>query len=953
VRLLVFCDSGSPLAKGFQLCAETVTVSTDATAGADLVYDPQRETCQDVLRRLPPGFKPDAILITNLDYGQFLWGLGEVEVPVVAPISDSNLCFDAFHSAIPFIDLFICNEDRQARVMERYGARTAYLPWLGVDPARSTARGKEPRWDVVFVGNLNPYIHRKRGKLLEALLGAHDRFEARVLTGVDPRTCRERLSEGRIVFNHTIRGEINIRVYEALGASRLLLMEKGNLEVGRHFVDGEHYVTYEPASLIETIERYLRDGHERERIAAAGHAEARKRHTLDAKARAIAERVAELLNGWKRNGGLSAGTLRAKAAGVFLHHGRFGAALRLAEEAASAEGTPETAAQLARVLGALVYFGHASHEDAFERATDTALSLNPRSALCAWNRLELEHARGAPDVAGLRAFIARVEASELGIDFETGPLPLAYDTFRVGWQGSFSEHSEDRRALEAAQRRILLARAYDLFGEEESHAGHAHAALEAWQRSLECGGEDGYVLQKMGTAAAALGRGGEGAALLRRARDCEPFLLGARRDLAALELNMGQREEAAREAKAALDIIVTPFAQFEEPFTTILDHTACPDEVVPYSAEAPIIWQSVFFDYTGYARDASLIVDELLRRQVPLSLEAMDDPGRPGPLEPQVRRRLELALRTVPPEGRVHVFHSPPHLRDVRGGVRHRVCRTTFETDRLPAGWVDRLSQYDQVWVMSEFNRRVFLEAGLAPERIAVVPNAVGEFPMRPPESLDVVNRKRFCFLSVFEWSLRKGWDILLRAYVAEFKRTDDVALLLRVYSIKGTPQVVLRDLAREFIRSELGVDPDATPPILFLDEPLSRPEMWGLYRQAQAFVLPSRGEGFGRPYLEAVICGLPTIATRWGGQLEFLNDENAYLVDIEGLEEAGGLALYRGHRWARPSVDHLRVLMRRVYDDPEEGQRKARRSIGDLLRRYNVRRVANLVVGNLNRLGS
>jgi hypothetical protein len=93
-------------------------------------------------------------------------------------------------------------------------------------------------------------------------------------------------------------------------------------------------------------------------------------------------------------------------------------------------------------------------------------------------------------------------------------------------------------------------------------------------------------------------------------------------------------------------------------------------------------------------------------------------------------------------------------------------------------------------------------------------------------------------------------------------------------------------------------------------------------------------------------------IATRWGGHLDFLSDENAYLIDIEGLEEVPPEVVpWKGHRWAKPSVDHLRELLRRVYEDPEEGRRKAARGLSKALARHNVWNVANLATQELNRL--
>ena len=54
------------------------------------------------------------------------------------------------------------------------------------------------------------------------------------------------------------------------------------------------------------------------------------------------------------------------------------------------------------------------------------------------------------------------------------------------------------------------------------------------------------------------------------------------------------------------------------------------------------------------------------------------------------------------------------------------------------------------------------------------------------------------------------------------------------------------------------------------------------LYAAADAYVMPSRGEGWGRPYMEAMAMGLPTIGSRWSGNLAFMHDGNAFLVDGE-----------------------------------------------------------------------
>lgn len=87
------------------------------------------------------------------------------------------------------------------------------------------------------------------------------------------------------------------------------------------------------------------------------------------------------------------------------------------------------------------------------------------------------------------------------------------------------------------------------------------------------------------------------------------------------------------------------------------------------------------------------------------------------------------------------------------------------------------------------------------------------------------------------------------------------------------------------------------------------------LYKRADAFVLPSRGEGWGRPHLEALSMGLPVIATNWSGPTEFLTQDNAYPLPVAKDLVPVPDGPFRGHLWADPSVPDLRQLMRRVYD--------------------------------------
>jgi glycosyltransferase involved in cell wall biosynthesis len=92
------------------------------------------------------------------------------------------------------------------------------------------------------------------------------------------------------------------------------------------------------------------------------------------------------------------------------------------------------------------------------------------------------------------------------------------------------------------------------------------------------------------------------------------------------------------------------------------------------------------------------------------------------------------------------------------------------------------------------------------------------------------------------------------------------------------------------------------------------------LYQTSDCFVLPTHGEGWGMPILEAMACGVPAIATDWSGQTTFLTPANGYPLPIRGLVPADSDNRYtRGARWADPDPDALVEILRRVATSPDE----------------------------------
>mmetsp|Transcript_36395 Transcript_36395/g.88151 ORF Transcript_36395/g.88151 Transcript_36395/m.88151 type:complete len:262 (+) Transcript_36395:825-1610(+) len=122
------------------------------------------------------------------------------------------------------------------------------------------------------------------------------------------------------------------------------------------------------------------------------------------------------------------------------------------------------------------------------------------------------------------------------------------------------------------------------------------------------------------------------------------------------------------------------------------------------------------------------------------------------------------------------------------------------------------------------------------------------------------------------------------------------------------------------------------------------------LYNSVDAFVLPSRGEGWGRPYMEAMAMGLPVIATNWSGPTEFVNEDNGYLLPIKGLVDAN-LDSFPGHKWADPDPVVLTEFMKHLSENPAQGKVKGQRARKDAVEKWSNLALSRDVARELQRL--
>ena len=359
-----------------------------------------------------------------------------------------------------------------------------------------------------------------------------------------------------------------------------------------------------------------------------------------------------------------------------------------------------------------------------------------------------------------------------------------------------------------------------------------------------------------------------------------------------------------------------------------------------------VVWTGPVFDPSGYASALRGCVQAVVAAGVKTCLQEVRWSPIDAHLPRAQRAELEhLMHQPIPPgEQYIRVLQVFPTMFQRDANAALTIGRPYFETDRLPPDWALACGQVDQLWVASQFNLETFERSGIPRTKLRALPDCVDPERFGPAVPPSPPNTDRsFKFLSIFEWIPRKGWDILIRAFAEEFQPDEGVALSLQVYSTMGKTARSIQADIENLLAAAVGRR--AIAPIILSVGVIEEDQIPSLYRGAQAYVQPSRGEGWGHPLMEAMASGLPTIGTRWSANLEFMNDSNSYLIDcrLQAVPKAvlSDQPYYGGHQWAEPSVEHLRALMRQVFTDRIGATQRGAFAAADMAERFSP-----LVVG-------
>lgn len=266
--------------------------------------------------------------------------------------------------------------------------------------------------------------------------------------------------------------------------------------------------------------------------------------------------------------------------------------------------------------------------------------------------------------------------------------------------------------------------------------------------------------------------------------------------------------------------------------------------------------------------------------------------------------------------------HLTPALYNTRVPNIPNLAFAVIESTSIHPHLVDRCNSMDEILVPTTFTAEVFRKAGVT-RPIHVVSHGVDTSFYRPPERRKPLpGGKEFNFLAVATHVERKNMRHLVRAFLEEFRSSEDVALFLLLRPEFHTSQ---NNVALEFTDWEREWGDDSAPIFLWTGY-LTREHLRDFYANANAYVMPSN-EGFGLTVLEAMACETPVIALNHGGVTDFVNERNGTLVPTGRSYLARDIDTipYVGDEFYEPHPAALKRAMRDVFVNESAARERAR----------------------------
>jgi len=275
--------------------------------------------------------------------------------------------------------------------------------------------------------------------------------------------------------------------------------------------------------------------------------------------------------------------------------------------------------------------------------------------------------------------------------------------------------------------------------------------------------------------------------------------------------------------------------------------------------------------------------------------------------------------------------------------------------------WFDNLQSVDEIWVPNEQSRQFLLEDKIG-RPVKVAPHTFNiENYTKKYEDIQIPQAKdKFKFYYIGDLNDRKNIDAIIRCFHAEFDKSEQACLILKVKKFGHSSEQVQQAVDQKIVAiknslrmyqniSEYNRD-------IIISEDVDSEKIYALHQNCDCFVCPSHGEAWSIPSFEAMAFGNTPICSDFGGPRDFIDKNEAgtgQLVDGSyatcQCSDSAFPDMFTGREyWFNPCDMGIREAMRLYYN--KRGEKKQKKIAGlTRAKKFSYENVGNLMKGFLN----
>ena len=276
-----------------------------------------------------------------------------------------------------------------------------------------------------------------------------------------------------------------------------------------------------------------------------------------------------------------------------------------------------------------------------------------------------------------------------------------------------------------------------------------------------------------------------------------------------------------------------------------------------------------------------------------------------------------------------------------------------METTGVHHTWVEGVNRMNLTLVPSEHSKSSFLNSIFQQQNQQG--QIVGEVKVNKPievlfEGVDLdtfVSKKGnfpleikedFAYLCVGHWLQgdfgedRKNIGYTIKAFLEVFKNKKKAPALILKTPVGNSSYMGRDELVKRVEQIKSSVNSTRLPSIYILNGDLSEEQLNELYNhpKVKAFMMFTKGEGYGRPLLEFSLSKKPILSTNWSGHIDFLKKDFCCLVNGE-LKNVHPSAVQKDmilqeFQWFTPNDGEVGFYIKDVYENYKKYQELAKR---------------------------